>query len=334
MNNTISGAKARARLLMSHLAKSGITITLAQALEALSATENGTDWNRYQAALKANKESVKTREFPPHRIIAGRPGGGGTGIVEALFSYEATHSKTIPLLILLFDASMPQYRAFDTTGWVHVHFTVDPAHPCEIKLPPLGDPDNIKGIVIKLIVITETPRHQEVIKLRAAALDSLIEQIPRWKYGIASSLGTVFIEGMEMVDTADSTYYDVKFPRMMAELRQQSDNQQLVIETQTDISKDSIYRSKDKYKLIKLTTCQADQYFTDCPLDMVSLGLTSGNTHRYARLFTDESRRIEDTALYIGSVNGSVIRAELTTKNAFSTFIQNYMLAMVNQPRI
>lgn len=334
MNNTISGAKARARLLMSHLAKSGITITLAQALEALSATENGTDWNRYQAALKANKESVKTREFPPHRIIAGHPGGGGTGIVEALFSYEATHSKTIPLLILLFDASMPQYRAFDTTGWVHVHFTVDPAHPCEIKLPPLGDPDNIKGIVIKLIVITETPKHQEVIKLRASALDSIIEQIPRWKYGIASSLGTVFIEGMEMVDTADSTYYDVKFPRMMAELRQQSDNQQLVIETQTDISKDSIYRSKDKYKLINLTTCQADQYFTDCPLDMVSLGLTSGNTHRYARLFTDESRRIEDTALYIGSVNGSLIRAELTTKNAFSTFIQNYMLAMVNQPRI
>jgi hypothetical protein len=319
---------------MCHLAKSGTTITLAQALEALSATENGTDWNRYQAALKADRSAVETRKYPPHRIIAGRPGGGATAIIEALFSYEATHSKTIPLLILLFDASMPQYRAFDTTGWIHVHFTVDPAHPCEIKLPPLGNTDNIRGIVIKIIVITETPKHQEVIKLRAAALDSIIEQIPRWKYGIASSLGTVFIEGMEMVDTADSTYYDVKFPKMMAELRQQSDNQQLVIETQTDISKDSIYRSKDQYKLIKLTTFHADQYFTDCPLDMVSLGQASSNTKRYARLFTDESRRIEDTALYIGSVDGSLIRAELTTKNAFSTFIQNYMLAMVNQPRI
>lgn len=184
-NTTVSGAKDRARLLMSHLAKSGITINLAQALEALSATENGTDWNRYQAVLKATKDSMETKDYPPHRIIAGRPGGGGTGIVEALFSYEATHSKTIPLLILLFD----------------------------INMPPLGDPENIKGIVIKLIVITETPRHPEIIKLRAAALDAIIERIPRWKHGISSSIGTVFIEGMEAVDTADSTYYDVKLPQ-------------------------------------------------------------------------------------------------------------------------
>lgn len=119
----------------------------------------------------------------------------------------------------------------------------------------------------------------------------------------------------------------------MDALRQQGDNRQLVIETQTDISKNSIYGSKDKHKLIKLTTFHADKYFTDCPLDMVSLGDASSNTKRYARLFTDENRWIEDTALYIGQCNGSVFRTELTTKNAFSTFIQNYMRAWLEQPR-
>jgi hypothetical protein len=333
---TVSGVKAKARLLINHFEKSGISISLAQALEAVSAADNGTDWNRYRSSLKSAAGAPTVDPGHKHKIIVRSPGTGTNAVLHSLFGYELLHTDGLPIFIeLLKDNKMGRCYLEQSIeaangevpaeGLETLNFMYCPDHPT--KFPCVSDVERTKGIIIRFWV-DPTLSAEQYRDLNACALRWTLRQILAMDKRILQKISTVFVNNLEYVDTSNSCLYDRHFPAFMRDLRAYGGNKQLVICTSSDQGKKSLYRSADEYKLIKMLTPTLD-LFADCPFDCINVRSQSNSSliaSIYDRLFTDDTRVVEDTALYLGQLRVQALETPFESKIPTAEFIRNFCL--------
>lgn len=104
MATLVDSAKRRAKLLMQRLKELGADIKHTQALEALAASEDFSDWNRYQAHLLRHNPALDLD--PSLNVVALRPGMGKT--TAALAQVQARRSVGPILWINVVKQPLPQ----------------------------------------------------------------------------------------------------------------------------------------------------------------------------------------------------------------------------------
>jgi hypothetical protein len=344
MNITISGVKARARLLMAHMRESGKEMSLTQALEALSASENNTDWNRYQAFIKSARllpqaPSPQT-SHSPHKIFASGPGFGSGPIAEAVFAHGTT-TGSIPVIVMLREHEFPSNKQHDTTGWLTINVTYNNMGGTNLSgLISLG---NIKGVIIRPCFIDLPGRDPEreakaerenshlftANNARLTALSLILNDMAHWLPDLKKLIGTIILYGMEVIDQFKNKIHSRTIPHFMKSMRAHGGNQNLFLVTSSDLMKEDILNSNDEYKLI-ISESTPGSLFSNCPIDKLMIEQNKAIVlSRFDKLFKNEHRVIEDISIYIGALSIPLILKDAPEDNSDFDFIRTYTQGMV-----
>ena len=328
MNTTVSAVKTRARALMSHLAKSGKSVTLSEALEAISATDNGSDWNRYQAALKKNRNApqapAESKEYQPHKVLACYSSNEVPRMAEAIFAHEADNGK-IPVIVLLEDIPFPQNLMANDAGWITVEVKL--AKDSTVHMPVLNYAEDIKGIIIKPI----TNWHEMAPDLaRSLCMKHLLSFIPEWSEELIKRLGTIIFYGLHLAESSYVDYYETKLPEFMQKIRSTAGDQQLLVVTHSDKNKNFMAMSNDDYKII-VTENADSKLFNIHGIERLVIPKAHGNSspaYRFPRLFRRKHLLIEDICIYVGSMSQDLIN--LPAHNYVYASIRRYVLQTIH----
>lgn len=324
MNTTVSAVKTRARALKNHLAKSGKDISLSEALEAISATENGSDWNRYQATLKKLKLYAQAtsvaKEYPPHKVLACHPGEGMDCAAEAIFALDTLAGK-VPVIVLLEDMPFPQNMMADDAGWVTIHVNI--GKDSTVSMGALGNAEDIRGIVIKPIIFWHVMTPDIALAL---CMKHLLGSMPDWCPELLKRIGTVIFYGLHLAESSYTDYYQTKFPEFMRKLRLAGGDQQLLIVTRSDKNKDFMAMSSDDYKII-VTESAEPTLFKISGVERLVIPREKGITNpaqRFPRLFQRKSLSIEDICTYVGARSLELV--SLPAQNEAHAHARRYVL--------
>lgn len=337
MNSTISAAKARARLLKTHLENSGKAISLSEALEAISASENKTDWNRYQAALKHARNTPDSPQIAtrhqPHKIFAAPPGSGSGAIAEITF-VKNIHDGKVPVLIMLSEHKFPTNAEQDTSDWL----TIDVTYTDELitNVRDIPNYDKIKGLIIRLR-LEQFPRrglvHEIMAKseigseenARLTALMFVMRDMRKWPAELKRKIGTLIFYGMELIALKEHRVYSKFLPGLIDSMRQDGGSPSLFIVTSSDIPKKDIVRSEYEYKLI-ISDSIHRRLFNECPVDKLYIEQGFDAVKPILdKLFTNPDRLIEDICLYVGSLSTKLILDDELNKREPLVFVQRYL---------
>lgn len=327
-NATISGAKTRARLLIDHMAKSGTKFTMPDALEAISASENNSDWNRYQAALKSSRNAPEAAPASiPHTVLASHPGLGASAIIEALLAFDMEKADSIPLHIVFYAHDFPTAQSVDRSKIV----TLKSRHGAILQLATIS-PEKAGAIVIYLCAETGIGLEgQEKRAAHSKELESVLKGIEGWDPAVLAQIGRVTISGFEATENLNSKFYSSVFPKFMRSIRQYGANKTLLIHTMSDLSQHDLYSSTDEYDVITMSGGYISLFPTS-PIPVTRIIQHSGNFRRtYGRIFQDEKRAIHDAALYIGTHGESFYKQPLPRETSYSLFLQQFMLKLISE---
>lgn len=342
---TVSAAKTLARTMIERMASLGVRLDFSQALEAVAACHQYPDWNRFRSALKQSRiESGQVYNSPatPHKLIVAFPGLGGGVTLQHDFQYQANQAGMFPILIDFGGIATEGYFAEvvipeSCVAVINAQYAPDknPAVTLSSRIP-----SDCQGLIINLSRIKSTASSEfgEVDAWRFA-WHSLATQLPDLVGKSRLSLdGTLYIQDFHRVDQEEGIEFDVILPALMREIRAINPARSLVVTTQSDASRKSLYRSPDDWKLITMIG-DNQKLFYRCPYEKISVrqgGSTSSQEH-YACLFKDPLRRLEDAALLIGSLSMPIIKNAALSGDPYGDFIVTGMkrsLAWLSQNRI
>lgn len=341
MSKTISAAKARARHLKAHLERRGKEISLSEALEAISASENQTDWNRYQSALKRLKtfpEAIPdTGKRQPHKIFIAPPGSGSSAVAEITFVKNIMNGK-IPILISLYDQKFPQNSKCDTSGWVTINTTYTREGKTNVG-EALSDESGVKGILINVrlegfpgrdLEREEKYKHADgghfsVQSVYLTAISFIMRDILKWPEEIKANIGTIIFNGMELAENYADCTYSQRLPNLIERIRESGGNPNLFIITASHTLQYDVTVSKHEYKLI-IADFIGKQRFSKWPVDQLYIEQSLESIKpTLGRLFLNPERMIEDICLYVGSLSIKLFLDDELNKGKELSFIQSYM---------
>lgn len=303
---TVSGAKALARGLIERMAGLGVTISLSQALEAVATSHQYPDWNCFRDALKRRKVSGISPievKYPPHRLIATYPGFGSGAVLDHHFTFEAMQPDHFPVSVRLYgnyaenhfqSVLVPKLKVAVINGYFEdgidskINFNATPSKEAQGLIINLwAGKDPASGAPIRLAPAQWRPAWLAFVKCLLHVLDtSHLEQA-----------GTLFLPDFHCVDQENADDFHVVLPELMKSLRVFGGKKSLVVTTQNDAAKESLYRSPDPWRLIMMTG-NLSRLFHRCPFECVRVEQASPLVSTfYARLFADPDRYLEDTAL-------------------------------------
>ena len=307
---TVSGAKALARGMIERMAAVGVPMTLAQALEGVAAAHHYQDWNRFRDALKHSRipsSPQQSSPFTPHRLIATKPGNGSGAVLDHHFLFEARQPDALPIMLFFdiaytasyfFNVIIPDTKATEITAL----YDVD----AETIIFDGEIPADCTGIVLNVVGMRDG-KPDNIFTLTSD------QKIPAWKalYPLITSLlntqqmtmsGTLYIPDFHHIARENSSEYDIALPELMARLRSQGGKKSLVVVTQTEDARASLYRSPDDWRLIMMDGDDSKMFYR-CPFYRVSVYFFSEAVQTYfARIFTDPDRSLEDAALLVGAL--------------------------------
>lgn len=334
---TVSGAKALARGMVARMGALGVPMSLAHALEAVASTHQYSDWNRFRSALKRRKvEGLSSGEVkhPPHRLIVSYPGFGAGAVLEHGFAWEATQDNHFPVLIRISGGYDNNYMDNVIASRLNVavvngYFQED-ADP-QIVFDGLPSEDS-SGLIIRLWA--EHPDSMPQKRLGAQQLR------PAWLACAKSFLGifhpaqlekdgSLFLWDYDYADKTGVNDYDVLLPELMRRLRVSGAKKSLVVSTQNDQSRASLYRSPDAWRLIMMVGNNTT-LFPHCPFERLITHQASPLVPTYfVRLFSDPERYLEDAALFFGSTSCNITQIPLPVANAYGQLaIDNWKAAI------
>lgn len=318
---TVSGAKALARGMVERMGAIGVPMTLAQALEAVAASNNFPDWNRFRDALKKGRVqcSLWQEEQRPHRLVATAPGYGCAALIEHEFLLEARQPGVLPVMIRFNDAPYGSYlfqQIVPSANVTVVDASYNEDAPDKIvfrgRLPLDGT-----GLIIN---IWSPPK--QIIPAWKELLSLIPSLFDRQHLEMA---GTLFVENLSQVDRQDGDDYDVALPQLMKQLRAFGGKKSLIVTTQTDEARQSLYRSPDAWKVIMMNGDDSKLFYR-CPFERVCVHPFRKAVQAYfTRLFTDPSRLLEDAALLIGSMRADYYLQPLATESPYGTSLLQYI---------
>jgi hypothetical protein len=319
---TVSGAKALARGLVERMATLGVPMTLARALEAVAASHDFPDWNRFRDALKKGRvqTSVQGRDvYPPHRLVVTAPGHGSSALIEHEFLLEARQPGVLPIMIRFNDAPFDSYlyQAIVPSAKVTV---VDATYTEEstdkIKFRRSLSLDG-SGLIVNLWAPS---------KHLVSAWKALLPLIPSLlERQHLEKPGTLFIQDLGRVDRDNSDDYDVGLPQLMKQLRASGGKRSLIVMTQSDDARQSLYRSPDAWKLIMMAG-DYSKLFYRCPFErVVALPFRLPVQSYFSRLFADPNRHLEDAALLIGSMISGHYDYPLDNESEYGSSVLKYL---------
>ncbi|MDU8350791.1 glyoxalase superfamily protein [Pseudomonas syringae pv. actinidiae] len=99
MSNIKKDVKSQAAALSERLKSLGVDIKNTQALEAVSALLNSSDWNRLNARLNALTASDTPFQRREHKILVGAPGVGKTHTLMNIFKRELEKGEKAPVFV-------------------------------------------------------------------------------------------------------------------------------------------------------------------------------------------------------------------------------------------
>ena len=131
------------------------------------------------------------------------------------------------------------------------------------------------------------------------------------------------IRGYESVDRDDGTDYDVAFPFLLD--RERFSSKDLVVVTETDRSRESLYRSPLAWRMIVMAGDES-RLFYRCPFSRVCIHPYHQPAQAYySRIFSDPNRRIEDAALLMSHRTDSAWASPLPIQNEYSESAQDFL---------
>jgi hypothetical protein len=328
---TVSGAKALARGMIERMAALGVPLTYAQALEAVAASHQYTDWNRFLDALKKGRIQTACSDFvakPVHRLIVSLPGHGSSVVLEHEFERQTSNPQCYPILIELGGfAPLSAYFSRGRSNNVRSYYAGYNADTGEFSTVNRPFSFEGSGAIIYLCAVTGNG----VAKLKkediGAAWDALL-----------ASLGTLFsvqqlerpgmlaIRDYDVVDSSKTTDFDVTFPSLTGP-QGPFRNKSLLVVTQTDKCRQSLYRSPDAWRLIMMAGDES-RLFYRCPFEKVCAYPFSEPVQSfYKRVFVDPSRQLEDAALFVGQRSSAALVTKLPNKSDYGESLVEYMIA-------
>lgn len=337
---TVSGAKTLARGMVARMGAIGVPMSLAQALEAVASSYHYSDWNRFRSALKRRKvEGLSSGEVkhPPHRLIVSYPGFGASAVLEHGFAWEATQDNHFPVLIRLSGGSDNNY--LDNVLAPRLNVAVVNGYLQEGENPQIvfdGQPSmDSSGLIIHLWA--GHPESMPKIRLSSQ------QWRPAWLACAKSFMniiqsaqlvkdGSLFLLNYDRADHSGGSDYDVLLPELMKRLRASGARRSLVVSTQNDESRASLYRSPDDWRLIMMVG-KDTSLFPHCPFVRLITHQASPLVQTYfTRLFSDPERYLEDAALLFGSVSFNITKIPLPVASAYGQLaIDNFKAAMAWQ---
>ena len=330
---TVSGAKALARGMIERMAAVGVPMTLAQALEGVAAAHHYQDWNRFRDALKHSRVPSSPQQsspFTPHRLIATKPGNGSGAVLDHHFLFEARQPDALPIMLFFdiaytasyfFNVIIPDTKATEITALYDVDAETIifdgeiPADCTGIVLNVVGTRDGLPDNIFRLTPDQKMPAWKALCPLIPSLLNT--QQM--------TMSGTLHIPDFHHIARENSSEYDIALPELMARLRSQGGKKSLVVVTQTEDARASLYRSPDDWRLIMMDGDDSKMFYR-CPFYRVSVYFFSEAIQTYfARIFSDPERALEDAALFIGALSARHYRAPLPTDAPYALSIINYL---------
>lgn len=321
-NATISGAKSRASRLIPHMAKSGIRITMPDALEAISAAENNSDWNRYQAALK-NSRSAPDEPLAaiPHTVLACDPGMGSSAVTEALFTFDMEMTDVIPIFIKAYRHNFPSSFVDRSKIFSMMSVRGEILHLTEAT----GD---VKSKVSAIVIFLDESTGMGFIgedktQEYAKELASVLKGIQNWHPSVLKKIGRVIVGDFEVADSDDSDFYSRLFPDFMRSIRKHGGQQSLLVQTMSDRSQDDLYSSTDAYEIITMST--HTPLFEFSPLPVLRKSDTPSRIRRYGSIFRSDKNQIRDAVLYITPKALSYYKLPPSKETKFSMYLWQFI---------
>jgi hypothetical protein len=318
---TVSGAKALARGMVDRMAALGVPMTYAQALEAVAASHQYSDWNRFLDALKKGRVQLSSpgkEEHRPHRLIVTAPGFGCGAVIDHDFLFEASQPGVLPVMIRFNNAPLDSYLFQQIVPSAKV--TVMHAMYDDIASDKIVFSGSLPLDGTGLIINIWSPPNQLI-----SAWKAMLPLIPSlFQHRHLEMPGTLFIEDLHRVDRQSGDDYDVCLPQLMKALRAFGGKKSLVVTTQTDAARESLYRSPDAWKVIMLAGDDT-RLFYRCPFERVFVYPFEKSAQSYfARLFSDRNRQLEDAALWVGSMKRDHYSEPLVNESAYGASLLKY----------
>jgi hypothetical protein len=308
--------------MIERMAAVGVPMTLAQALEAVAASHHYPDWNRFRDALKKGRVqgfSQDHEEQRPHRLVVTAPGHGSAALIEHEFLLEARQPGVLPIMIRFNDAPLGSYLYEEIVPSTKVT-VVDATYAEEVPDKILFQrslPLDGTGLIVNLWA----PR-KHLVSAWKALLPLIPSLLGRQHLEMP---GTLFIQDLGRVDRDNSDDYDVGLPQLMKQLRVFGARRSLVVMTQSDESRQSLYRSPDAWKLIMMAG-DYSKLFYRCPFErVVVLPFRIAVQSYFSRLFADPNRYLEDAALLIGSMRRDLYDYPLANESEYGTSVLKYI---------
>lgn len=321
---TVSGAKALARGMIERMGAVGVPMTLAQALEAVAASHHYQDWNRFRDALKKGRVqaiSQAREEQRPHRLIVAAPGHGSGALIEHDFLHEARDPGVLPIMINFYEPHYDTYLYQQIVSSAKV--TVVDALYAEEAPEQIVFSRSVPSDCTALIVNLWGPQPPNKMAVAWKALLTLIPSLLERQQ--MEMPGTIFIQDLGRVGRENCDDYDVGLPQLMKHLRVFGAKRSLVVMTQTDESRQNLYRSPDAWKLIMMVGDDSKLFYR-CPFERVlAIPFHMPVQSYFSRLFADPDRYLEDAALLIASMRVGHLSYPLANESEYGTSLLKYL---------
>ncbi|MDT8925512.1 glyoxalase superfamily protein [Pseudomonas taiwanensis] len=329
---TVSGAKALARGIVERMTALGVTMSLAQALEAVAASYHYSDWNRFLDALKKGRLQSSSGYHDvkqPHRLIATAPDKGANLVLEHEFEYQRNKPDQYPILIELggfapLGAYFPRFQ-LEEAGLYAAYIEATDSFKIINKVH-LG---KSSGVVIYLCEYAEpnnAPKMLSKEKMQKA-WKALLAQLGTWFTPQQLDMpGMLAVRGYEVVDSGKSADFDVTFPALTS-AQGPFRNKSLLVLTQTDRARQGLYRSPDAWRVIMMAGDEPKLFYR-CPFEKVCVyPFAEPAQSFYPRLFADPRRRLEDAALFVGQLSSAALATKLPHESEYGQSLIEYMVA-------